>query len=838
MNGFTSRSKRGVGITLAMGAVTLVPSMGHAQQGPASADGTSLLSEIVVTARRREESLQDVPIAISALSSDELESRSIDSLGDLNSVVPNLSVLGGGATGEAQGSFRVRGIPGVAVYIDGIWQASTDGLLTQGVVDIERIEILRGPQGTLFGKNAMGGAIQYVTKTPGKEFAGKISGAIGSFDRHDVRATVDVPLLDSLSMKLTGSSQKRDGFLKSKKVDAAYGDVNDELYRADFLWQPFNGFSARYNYEVTNVNRFGPARSIDEVGPRIYSASTGFQANRQAQAYFNVGVDYSCATSCTGQGALARNETLMDWTNDGFKINIQRQTLDVKYEVNDWLNLRSISGYRSSERVVQTDFDAVAEVHMLERSFRAKAEQKSTELQILGSHEKFDWVFGGFWWQESNWGRTWTGSMADMTCDMLGTRATAPGRGLITQAQKDGCLALRTRAIAGGQGVTQGFFNTVANSNTDILNKSVIEGMAFFADLTWRATDKVTVAAGLRQNNERNSSYGMIPTYSAPTFPWLAAYGDMFADSGQNRAGTRLDFDSLTKRLTVQYEWSKAMMTYVGYSEGFSAGGQSAVGANFAVHRDITVGAIPYGPEKAKNLEVGLRADWFGDTVRTNLTAFKTKWDGVQVSQYIATYYPQIVGSVAGSALQQDLNLDGKPDLFVYPNLFTTIVKEAEVKGVEFEGLWVPNRQFKFNLNLGYLQTAYTELGLAGNGAVPAVSQGAPFPGAPELTINAGAQYTLALGNGASLTPRVDFTHTADYVLFSNEIQQRNQPAFDLIDARVTYDSGKNWVVALTGTNLTDSFYANSGFYTYAEQINFNTLGRPREFGLTFDFRF
>ncbi|MCX7036111.1 MAG: TonB-dependent receptor [Proteobacteria bacterium] len=831
-----SRSKVSLAVAMAVAACAAMPEPVVAQQAPAVSE--SLISEVIVTARRREETLQQVPIAITAIGGPELESRGIESLGELNSVIPNLSVLGGGATGEAQGNFRVRGLPGVAVYVDGVWQSSTDGLLTQGVLDIERIEVLRGPQGTLFGKNAMGGAIQYVTKAPTGEFGGKVSGTLGTFDRHDMRATVDLPLLDTLSLKLTGSTQKRKGFLQSTKIDAAYGDVNDQLYRGDLLWKPFDGFSARYNYEITDVNRFGPARTVNEIGPRQFFAATGYQTNPQAQAYANIGIDYSCATSCTGQGALANNQTAMDWVNEGLKIDLRRQTLDLKFDVNDWLKVRSIAGFRTSERVVQTDFDAVAEVHMLERSFRAKNRQISEELQILGSHQKFDWVVGGFWWQEQNWGRTWTGGLPEMTCDMWGTRATAPGRGLITQVQKDNCLALRTRSIAGGQGVTQSLFGNWANSNSDTLNKSVVEGVAEFVDVTWRATDKLTVAAGLRNSNERNSSYGLIPTYSAPVMPQMTAYGSMFAQSGENRAATKLEFDSMTKRLTVQYQWNPSVMTYAGYSEGFSAGGQSSIAANYAVHKDITIGAIPYGPERSKNMEVGLRADWFDRSVRTNITAFKTDWDGVQVSQYIATYYPQINGSVAGSATQTDRNQDGKPDLFVYPALFTTVVSKAAVQGLEFEGLWVPTREFRANFNFGYLKTEYTELGLAGTGALPAVSKGAAFPGAPKMTLNMGAQYAFALANGAKLTPRIDFTRTDKYVLFSNEIQQRVQEAYNMLDARMVYDSGKNWTASLSGSNLTNSFYANSGFFSYAEQINFNTIGRPREYALTVDFHF
>ena len=139
-----TRSQVSVAVAMAIAASMLFSEPVAAQQTPAASD--NLISEVIVTARRREETLQQVPLAITAIGGPELENRGIENLGGLNSVIPNLSVLGGGATGEAQGTFRVRGLPGVAVYVDGVWQSSTDGLLTQGVLDIERIEVVEAVQ--------------------------------------------------------------------------------------------------------------------------------------------------------------------------------------------------------------------------------------------------------------------------------------------------------------------------------------------------------------------------------------------------------------------------------------------------------------------------------------------------------------------------------------------------------------------------------------------------------------------------------------------------------------------------------------------------------------------
>src|SRR5690606_12553165 len=144
----------------------------------------SVLEEVIVSARRREESVQDVPLAITALSGVQLEAAGVTEMQNLNAMVPNLSVQGGSGRGiESQATFRVRGMPAVAVYVDGIDQTSATGLFTMGVVEVERIEVLRGPQGTLFGNSALSGAVQYVTRRPAEEFGARLTATTGTFDR-------------------------------------------------------------------------------------------------------------------------------------------------------------------------------------------------------------------------------------------------------------------------------------------------------------------------------------------------------------------------------------------------------------------------------------------------------------------------------------------------------------------------------------------------------------------------------------------------------------------------------------------------------------------------------
>jgi outer membrane receptor protein involved in Fe transport len=190
------------------------------------------LEEIVVTATRREESLQQVPISIVAVTGEGLEMRGLDSLERVSQAIPNLVVTGGGG-GTAQPNFTVRGIPNVGTYIDGVWQVGTAGLLTQEFVDVDRIEVLRGPQGTTFGRDSTGGAIRIWTKKPSDTYSADVSATVGTLDRRDVKLSVNLPITDKLLTKWTGASLYRDGYIHDLTTGQNNGGIDQTVFHGD-----------------------------------------------------------------------------------------------------------------------------------------------------------------------------------------------------------------------------------------------------------------------------------------------------------------------------------------------------------------------------------------------------------------------------------------------------------------------------------------------------------------------------------------------------------------------------------------------------------------------------
>ena len=225
-------------------------------ESAASGENSGTLEDIIVTARRRSEDLQQVPISIASLSGEDLQIRGIDNVEQLNHTIPNFSPASYNFFGTEQASFRMRGLPSVGVYVDGIAYQEEFGFFSD-LVEMDRVEVLRGPQGTLFGKNSMGGAIQFITKEPADEFGARVSTTVGDYHRFNVSAAMDLPLSPALLTKVTVAKVTRDGYLPSITVDRSFGSEDNLLARLDVVWKPTDNFSARLIIEENDIGTNG-----------------------------------------------------------------------------------------------------------------------------------------------------------------------------------------------------------------------------------------------------------------------------------------------------------------------------------------------------------------------------------------------------------------------------------------------------------------------------------------------------------------------------------------------------------------------------------------------------
>lgn len=345
----------------------------------------------MVTARRRDESLQETPISITARSGEELEAMGVRNMIELGNFTPNVMTEASGI-GPAVGAYYLRGIgsgrsgiddePPVGLYLDGVFLGSFDGTLLQ-VVKPKRVEVLRGPQGTLFGKNALGGAVQYISQEPVfDETSGEIEASIGTFSRQDLTAFFNMPLNDELAMRITGASFKRDGNVNRGDLPNA-NDTGTDFMRADFLWSPTPDFTARVAADFSTMKNNGGGnvvRSIDIT-------------DRRARGYLNAGLDLRDWLVDDRYASQSTSPTYIDSTQFGMSLTMDWFLTD------DW-GLKSITAYRENNQDSWIDRDATPFQYFEQIDLRAH-EQVTQEFQLSLNTDRLTWIMGLYYFDES-----------------------------------------------------------------------------------------------------------------------------------------------------------------------------------------------------------------------------------------------------------------------------------------------------------------------------------------------------------------------------------------------------------------------------------------------------
>jgi outer membrane receptor protein involved in Fe transport len=270
---------------------------------PSSANAQ--LEEIIVTATRRETSLQDTPLSIQAFTAEELELGGITNGRDLGIMVPN--VVLNPSTGGAQSQFYIRGLPGVGLYVDGVWQDGF-GFQQTNFAEMERVEVLRGPQGTLFGRNTNGGAVNMTTRRPADEFGARVKLDVGEFNRRDAQLAVDLPISDTLKTKFMGATFRNDGFIEGLTTPWDFGAQDDTVLRGDVLWEPTDNFSLRVTYNDEQKRGTDPKvhRMTRYDNSKIYAYNImlgAFQAQADAACQADLG---RCAAIAAGGASVGQ----------------------------------------------------------------------------------------------------------------------------------------------------------------------------------------------------------------------------------------------------------------------------------------------------------------------------------------------------------------------------------------------------------------------------------------------------------------------------------------------------------------------------------------------------
>jgi iron complex outermembrane receptor protein len=798
------------------------------------------LDEIVVTATRREQNLQEVPISIVAITGEGLETRGIQNVENLNAAVPNLSVMGqAGGLGTSATSFRVRGIPNVGTYIDGVWQISTQGLLTEEFSDLDRLEVLRGPQGTLFGRDSVGGAVRIFTKRPTDDFGGTFKGTLGTQNRHDATISANLPFSDNVKSKWTFANLNRDGYITSLQTGVKGGGIDQTNVRSDIVWTPTDKLDIRGQISRQN-DEFTEPRVADAVwlGSAFSKATAGL-------LYDNAGLPYSQNSQMSGWagGQVGKWENRSEITIPNTIVKDQA-SLDVKLALTDTLSINFLTGYTDQIAKIFVDYDN-SQFGLVEDTSNQHIHFISQEVQISGGKDRVQWVAGAFYWDESRRTRSVSYAFEEFNADPLTRTDNANVATLYASPFCQALFAADPRLVVPGtptncqSGIA--FYKPFSTLTATVpgsaiparggrLSENGTSGIAFFGEVTLSLTDKLTLALGAREHNQDNFAQVMSPTGQAP----LLVNHEFATDPLEGVADglrTPSSFDKATGRVSAQYQFTNEIMGYTSFAQGFNSG--NAVYVNIPITNELRL--YNYKPETLNNFEVGVRSDLADGHVRLNATLFDTNWEDIQVNLALRTCDP------AGNNCTDTRS--------VVPQN----VGSAHARGAEVELTLAPRNSLQFNVNLGWLDTGYDKITVATAAAyVPGQTE---FSQAPKKTINLGIQHDATLKSGGSLTTRFDYTYVSQYwrspdptlrVAFYASAGTGVLPGFSdesgdfaQFNARLTYvPANTKWALSVFGTNLTDEYQLNSGFFHGLWGYDFATVARPRELGTSLEFHF
>ena len=759
-----------------------------------------ILEEMVVTARRREEGLQNAPIAISAYTGKTLEYRGVTRLDEITRFVPSLTIENNPSFGGASNSaaIYIRGIgqkeflptsePGVGLYVDGVYIARSVGAILD-LVDIERLEVLRGPQGTLFGRNTIGGAINITTvkPEPGGEFGGEIGAAYGTDDRINLRGALNIPMGDTLAARVSVASFQQDGYVE-RSDGKDLGDDDTITGRLALAWRPGDRLSVDLSLDATHDEENGPAMELLGIDFTDLSQLQGLVAAVPPPMAFVHNVTTAAlapgqpcaATDAAGNGVTYNPDSPncydnryvgQDGKNDGTapaesKSDVLGVSADVSYLLNDNLTLRSITAWRDLDSEFARDGD-----HSPQRisQFHDDLDQTqfTQELQLLGTYDRMNWIAGVYYFTED-----------------------------------------------GDNENTLDFTISNFRSGGDFDNES----MAAFAQLTYDVTDQLHLTVGGRYTDETKkfhpdqviyqNYYAGISEVVPPGNP-LAALDAPFL-----QAGTRilpdiekdLDVDEFTPMVNVSYHFADNIMAYATYSEGFKSGGFTqrvfppVLPPFTAPPGTPDIDLIPtYEPEYVDVYELGFKSTLLDGRMRFNGAIFHTEYDDLQV---------QVFDSVAP---------------------VTQNIGSATIDGVELEMQVAPGEGWLIEGSASWLDAGYDDI----NTKLTLIGEDFDFERVPEWAASVGVSKEFMLNAFGSVVVRADWSYRDDTYNDAYNTEILKTDSYHLWDASVRWtNTGEDLSVILSGRNLNDEEYLVTGVYGTAFQAYEGVFDRGRQWVL------
>lgn len=770
-------------IALGLVASLTVPATAIAQETPADAGLES--DEIVVTARRREESLQDTPVAISAFSAEVLEQRQIIQTQDLERITPSLQFKPAGqlSGNTASAVVFIRGVgqvdptaavdPGVGIYLDEVYLGrAVGGAIDFG--DVAGVEVLRGPQGTLFGRNTIGGAILVRTRQPELgEFSGRARFRVGQDDWLEGFAALNVPIGSTAAARVSGGFRKRDGYVRRAFDGLDLGNDDAFTLNGAFKWEPSSAFDlflrADYSKRDENgapfvfagINEQAPVAAIASVAAGCPGATIPFAPITPGNPRFgapNVPLinDPRCANDFQAKGNFVNGGNApVQSTSEVWGV---AATANIR--LTDQALIKLITAYRETDSRGIRDADNTP-LTLITTDVASQSQQFSQEVQLQLDFGTVSGIIGGYYFDEETQERATV------------LLAFPPSPPVISSL------------LAGGPG-----------SRDLQVSRLKTNSVAVFGELTWRPIDRLEISGGLRYTSDRKFYQGTVLNLFPATLPDPSPLPTLATTQGGplfifNRPFQR-DFSALTGSASVQYRWSDAVSTYASYARSFKSGGFNTR-YNAAPANNLPV---PFDEETVTSYEIGVKTNI--GRLRLNLAAFEAQYKDIQL------------------IFRQG----------VVPLLFNA--GEARIRGLEAEASYRSPWGLSLDGGLSLLDDKIKSITPV-PGATATVTPADDLPFTPKVQANFGIAYAIDLGRDLVLTPRFDGSYTSKITFITGSIPLIEEDGYFVGNASVGLKLRKGIEVSAGVNNVFDSRYliqGNASLATlgYAERI----FARPR----------
>lgn len=822
---FNAATRRNIGLSGAAMALCLsLTGQAAAQEteGEDAQDNVGV-AEIVVTAQKRSENLQDVPISITAVTSDALEGRGVRSVAEISNFAPNVQlessapivsssqILTGFIRGIGQNDLSSSLEPGVGVYLDGVILARSIGANVD-LLDIERIEILKGPQGTLFGRNTIGGAISVVTRDPAEEFAFRGETTYGSRDRFELRGTVDIPIADTLRSQFSFSSRSQKGYQKiipfpgdtgvsdeynfgiiPRNKENRRGSTDSFVFRGKLLWEaspdltlkiagdyakskeqsspitlvatdtdplaPAPTYAAVYNTCISAPGLvFNPGGPLAFLGPICGPRGGGVPGAAPLPGLAGYNFANANPRLVFGDQFITDN---IDTTygNGGNLSDVETWSVTgvVDLRLSEDIALKSTTGYRKVDSLLANDLDGSP--IMIATTMAALAEKQfSQELQLTidAFDNRLKSVVGAYYFYEKN-------------------------------------SNFENAYISEGLGQ---FFGPYRNTN---------KSYAIYTHNSFNITDALSITLGGRYTKDKKVfEAGQSDLNLSLLKLGLFTPGQLPDPNDPTRIyplGVQRDtYNNFSMRVGAEYRITDRIMVYASFAEAFKSGGYTT---RLSIPTPGNV-APRFGPEEAKTYEVGLKSQFLDRRLQLNLAAFSTDYTDLQVT---------VVRGISP---------------------FIENAGEARIRGFEAELQAVPIERVRLSASLGYIDAKYTKLD-------PDVSFGLnnSFVNTPKWSASAAADIDLFEAAGGTITVHGDYSYKSNQardavntpLLFSGEQ--------NLVGANIRWTREDKALELVAGVqNLTNNRYIITGTQVDAIGATSVTWSRPREYYLTARLRF